>query len=279
MEDEKLWKKIESAAKKIEQIVEPGGSSPLFVEMELPELFDKIRSMPEYREYLRILYEHGLYPHVIEELLHGPPEGPLPAVVSRLLGRMEAFVSAGVVGDGIDVRVLRVFLDELRAMRRVVEGGVAVLSLWERGDYVLPALGREDVVVLGIGEELARAGLGHILEVLDRFGSLPPDSLEGVAPDVVERLGIVGEVIRIRDAVRDGRLTIEDARELLKTLHSALSAAENAHAEYLSRMEELSVGEDGSIRAPPEHYRSHVYERLRRHLEQMRPRITKLIKI
>jgi hypothetical protein len=43
-----------------------GPSEPLFVELELPELFTKIKNMPEYKEYLRILYDHGLYPHTIE---------------------------------------------------------------------------------------------------------------------------------------------------------------------------------------------------------------------
>lgn len=85
VEDEKLWQKIEQVAKEAQKVRE-WPEIALLVKIRLPELFDKIRSMPEYREYLWILYEYGLYPHIIEDLLHGPPEAPMPVGGRSSLG-------------------------------------------------------------------------------------------------------------------------------------------------------------------------------------------------
>lgn len=190
---------------------------------------------------------------------------------------MEALIEGGRIMGGINVKQIKAFMEEVQAGKGILEKGLLLLDLWAEGRYVLPAIEKREVKVLGLDKELAKIGLNDALETLDEIGVLPPGVFERIPAEALDHLKIVGDLVKIRNAVKDRRLTVEDAREYLKTMHSAYSAVESAHTDFLSRIEEFGVSE--GMRVSAKHYEARVYERLRLLLEQVRPRVTRLMEI
>ena len=162
-----------------------------------------------------------------------------PKVVNIILSKLEAVREQAEWMGGVDLRVLKKILYDVRGRKELVVEALRLVKEWEKGDKEA------------------------FFEDYLNLKSLPEVELED--------LGLIGDLERLRRSVAAGGLTPVDAVNILTALYTIYSLTESYLVRFLSNIEEYAEGEHGLLRIKPEKLGEYVLEPLKERLRRIRP--------
>ncbi len=211
--------------------------SERFLKIEDIEMWEKwfeefYRQHPELLEEARKAMEG-----VVREGANVRVVGP-PRAVDIILSKLEVVREQGRWLGGVDLRLLRRLLYDVREGRAVVWGAFGLLREWGRGKV-----------------DAFFEGYVHI---------------KGVPEGGLSDYGVVGDVEALRRGLVSGELSVEDVSSVLTALYTVYSIVEACLTEFLSGIEEHVTGEGKSLMVKPDDLEEQVIKPLRERLREVR---------
>ena len=192
--------------------------------------------------------------------------------INKYIGRMEKLLEK----EWIQVKEIRELMDYAVAQKKVTQKTLEVLGEWEKGNYVLPDFDKDEVIVILSNKSLREELREKYHELYERIFSigLTGHMLDNLPEDILKRSRILWDIKRHKDAVKEGRISVDELEEIFLKFYAACAAAEEAHRSFLGRIEEFS--QDG-VNIPARAYEKHVYSKVVPVLIRARPRIHRIV--
>ena len=203
-------------------------------------LLKKIQSRPRYLHILEAVSNGnaGKATHASPVKLAVKELKP-PKAVNIILSKLEAVREQAEWIGGVDLRVLKKILYDVRGRKELVVEALRLVKEWEKGDKEA------------------------FFEDYLNLKSLPEVELED--------LGLIGDLERLRRSVAAGSLKPIDVVNILTALYTIYSLTESYLVRFLSNIEEYAEGEHGLLRIKPEKLGEYVLEPLKERLRRIRP--------